>query len=105
MFLNYKNIKQTIKGKRYTLFIANSDSRKIKGLSGVKKIPKDCGMLFPYAFEEPGRIFNMKGVNFPLHIIFLDKYMNVVYQEKAKPNQRNLIVCKKPSQFVVEIPA
>tara|TARA_Y100000592_G_C5382794_1_gene274279 strand:+ start:28 stop:345 length:318 start_codon:yes stop_codon:yes gene_type:complete len=105
MFLNYKKIKQAINGKRYTLFIANTNLKKRKGLSGIKNIPRNCGMLFPYNKEEPDRSFTMKNVYFPLHIIFLDKNMNIVHQEKASPNQRNLVICKNPSMYVVEIPA
>jgi uncharacterized membrane protein (UPF0127 family) len=105
MFSNYKKIKQVINGKRYTLCVANTSNKKTKGLSGIKRIPKNFGMLFLYATEEPDRRFNMKNVFFPLLIIFLDKNMRIVHKEKAKPNQRNLVICKNPSQFVVEIPA
>ena len=48
MFSNYKKIKQVINGKRYTLLIANTNDKKIKGLSGIKNMPKNTGMLFMY---------------------------------------------------------
>lgn len=104
MFSNYKKIKQVINGKRYDLFVANTQSKKTKGLSGIKKIPKNCGMIFPYKKEEANRSFTMRGVNFPLIIIFLDDKMNIVHQEKGLPGQRKSIICKKPSSCVVEIP-
>ena len=104
MFKNYKKIKQTIKGKKYNLFIADTRSKKIKGLKRINSIPKNCGMLFPYQAEESDRSFTMKNVHIPLVIIFLDSKMNIVYQEKAYPGQRNSVVCEKPSMFVIEIP-
>lgn len=105
MFNNYKSIKQIISNKRYKLFIADTFHKKKKGLSGIAKIDKNCGMLFPYQEEIKNRSFTMKGVCFKLRIIFLDKDMNIVHQEKARPNQRKSIVCEKPSMYVIEIPA
>ena len=104
MFKNYKKIKQLINGKRYNLLIADTKAKKIKGLSGIKKLPKYWGMIFPYPEAVNNRTFTMKGVCFPLMIIFLDNKMNIVYQEKAFPKQRNAVICKKPSAYVIEIP-
>ena len=105
MFNNYKCLKQIIAGKRYKLFIANSITKKRKGLAGILKLPKFCGMIFPYSAEESGRSFTMKNVHLKLRIIFLDKNMNIIYQEIGKPGQRKSIVCEKPSMYVIEIPA
>ena len=102
MFKNYKFIKQTIKGKKYKLYVANSNSKKLKGLSGIKKLPPRAGMLFPYNNEKENRVFTMKNVFFPLRIIFLNKDMDIVYQEIANPGQKN-ITCNKPSQYIIEI--
>ena len=103
MFSNYKKIYQVINGKRYKLFVANTNSKKTKGLSKIKSIPKNTGMIFTYTSEEKDRRFTMKNVFFPLYIIFLDKNMHIVQTEKALPNQRKAIVCKKPSMYVIEI--
>lgn len=103
MFKNYKKIKQRIGGKKYILFVANTADKKKKGLSGIRSFPRNHGMLFPYAEEVPERSFTMKNVYFPLRIIFLDKDMNIVYQEIGWPRQNNSIICKKPSMYVIEI--
>ena len=102
MFRNYKVIKQVINGKRYILYVAKTDAQKRKGLSNIKKIPKNVGMIFPYQEEKKERTFTMKNVSFPLRIIFLDKKMEIVHQVKAMPGQYS-IVCEKPSQYVIEI--
>ena len=102
MFKNYRKIKQVIAGKRYTLFVANTNAKKRKGLSGIKSIPHNFGMLFPYNEELSGRSFTMKNVLFPLRIIFLDKEMKIVHQVKAMPGQKS-IFCTKPSMYVIEI--
>ena len=104
MLSNYKKIKQVIKGKKYDLFVAKTDKQKKIGLSSLKKIKKNQGMFFPYREEKPKRSFTMKNVNFPLTIIFLDRNMKIIYAEKGLANQRNLIVCEKPSMYVIEIP-
>lgn len=104
MLKNYRKIKQIILGKRYTLFVADTARKKKLGLKMIKKMEKQTGMLFPYNKEEPGRIFTMKNVYFDLRFIFLDKNMNVIYQQVGISNGRN-VVCEKPSMYVIEIPA
>ena len=102
MLKNYKHIKQIIVNKKYKLFIADTYLKKRKGLSGLRSIPNNTGMIFVYGKEEKDRIFTMKNVMFPLKIIFLNKANEVVYSVIARPGQR--ILCKKPSMYVVEIP-
>jgi uncharacterized membrane protein (UPF0127 family) len=64
MFKNYKSIKQKILGKNYKLFVADTPSKRSKGLSGIKNIPNNCGMIFVYGEEKPDRSFTMKNVFF-----------------------------------------
>lgn len=103
-FSNYKKIKTYIKGRSgtYKLWVADTPSKQKLGLSNLKSIPKNHGMIFVYNDDAP-RTFTMKNTYIPLHIIFLDKNFNVVYQEKAVPNQRNSIMCKEKCRYVVEI--
>lgn len=104
-FKNYKTLKTKIKGKPgvFNLWIADTPKKKSLGLSKVKSIPKNSGMIFVYSDDQP-RTFTMKNTYIPLHIIFLDKNYNVVYQEKGMPRQRNSIECLKNCRYVVEIP-
>lgn len=103
-FANYKKIKTRIKGKPgiFKLWVADTPQKQITGLSKIKSIPKDHGMIFVYDDDKP-RTFTMKNTFIPLEIIFLDKYFNVVYHEKAKPRQRNAIECPVQCRYVVEI--
>ena len=103
-FANYKKIKTRIKGKSgiFKLWVADTPQKQATGLSKIKRIPKDHGMIFVYNDDKP-RTFTMKNTFIPLEIIFLDKDFNVVYHEKAKPRQRNAIECPVQCRYVVEI--
>jgi len=85
------------------LWIADTPRKRSLGLSKIKSIPRNTGMIFVYDNDQP-RSFTMKNTFMPLQIIFLDKNYNVVYQEKGKPRQRNSIECSKDCRYVVEIP-
>ena len=104
-FSNYKKIKTKIKGKSgiFSLWVADTPRKQIKGLSKIKSIPKNSGMIFVYNNDAP-RSFTMKNTFIPLQIIFLDKNFNVLYQEKARPGQSNSIKCNEKCRYVVEIP-
>ena len=104
-FKNYKKVKTRIKGKPgvFHLWIADTPRKRSLGLSKIKSIPRNTGMIFVYDNDQP-RSFTMKNTFMPLQIIFLDKNYNVVYQEKGKPRQRNSIECSKDCRYVVEIP-
>ena len=104
-FSNYKKIKTKIKGKpgTYSLWVANTPKKRSIGLSNIKKLPKNHGMIFIYEDDAP-RSFTMKNTLIPLQIIFLDKDFNVLNQEKGKPRQSRSIECDKKCRYVVEIP-
>ena len=89
----------------YDLKVASTSSQQKKGLSSIKKIKKNQGMLFCYKAEEPDRIFIMKNTYFDLWIIFLDKNFKEVKIQKGKARSKKPIKCNEPSQYVIEIPA
>ncbi len=99
-----KSIKQTIFGKKYKLLIAKTPKQKTKGMNIFSSCPKQVGMIFSYDSEQTNRTFHMKKTPFPLKIIFLDKFNNIVYQEIGNRYQSKPIICKKPSMTVIEIP-
>jgi uncharacterized membrane protein (UPF0127 family) len=64
--------KRTIKiGKvKYSLYVSDTESKRMQGLSDVAKMPKKQGMLF--VFEKADTYgFWMKDMKFPLDMIFL----------------------------------
>jgi uncharacterized membrane protein (UPF0127 family) len=94
-----------IKNKMYNLKVASTPSQQKKGLSNIKKIKKNQGMLFCYDAEKPDRVFTMKNTYFDLWIIFLDKNFKEVKIQKGKARSTKSIKCDVPSQYVIEIPA
>ena len=103
-FANYKKIKTKIQGRsgNYHLWVADTPKKRTLGLSKIKSIPNNHGMIFVYDDDKP-RVFTMRNTYIPLEIIFLDKNFNVVYHEKAKPKQRRSIECPFQCRYVVEI--
>lgn len=102
MFKGYKTKKVKIKGKYYSLWIANNDRKRRLGLSNIKKLPPRTGMLFCYD-SDVHNSFTMKNTRIPLTIIFLDKNMDIVDIHKVPAFYKSPIVSKKPYRFVIEI--
>lgn len=74
-----------------------------QGLSGRAFLPDDEGMLF-----DLGRMmqpqFHMRGVRFPLDMIFLDESQEVVgIVESAPPNGAGPYSAWEPARYVVEV--
>ena len=96
-------IKLPISGKTYHLYVADNDEVRNRGLSGLRSIPYNTGMIFVYPDSAP-RSFTMRDTHFPLNIIFLDENYNVIEVRKGTPRQNEKITCKKPAKYVIEIP-
>lgn len=61
-----------IQNKPYTLFVADTEEKKNKGLSGIVSLKDNQGMIF--IFEKPDfYYFWMKDMRFPLDFIFLNE--------------------------------
>jgi len=66
-----------INNQLFKVEIASTPEERSRGLSGRENLCEDCGMLFE--FPEPGNYsFWMKGMNFPLDIIWI-RENRVVY--------------------------
>jgi uncharacterized membrane protein (UPF0127 family) len=74
-----------IAGVRLSVEVADTPSKRGRGLSGREMLPENSGMLF--VFDTPGRYgFWMYGMKFPLDIIWIDERLRVVYfVENAQP--------------------
>lgn len=86
--------------------IAETYSERARGLSGRERISDDQGMLF--LFKEPGRYpFWMKGMKFPIDIIWLDKDLKIVeIKKEARPESfPEFFQPKAPAEYVLEINA
>lgn len=80
---NIKFVK--VAGQNIKVDLALTKETQAQGLSGLINLAENSGMLF--VFEKPGKYFFwMKGMNFPIDIIWLAEDMKVVYIKKnAQP--------------------
>ena len=68
-------------GNQYLVELARTPEEWATGLSGKNELPESHGMLFIYTTVEP-RSFWMKGMVFPIDIIYIDGNSSVVHIEK-----------------------
>lgn len=69
--------KAVIDGHSFSLLIAQTDQEHETGLSGKDRLPQNQGMLF--LFKQPAsQTFWMKGMKFPLDIIYIDTNNKIV---------------------------
>lgn len=69
-------------GRRFTLEVANTDEKRLIGLSGRASIDTQEGMLF--VFDKPALYpFWMRGMQFPIDIIWLKDKSVVDVREKV----------------------
>jgi uncharacterized protein len=86
------------KGIRFKTRVAESESTRAAGLSGVIALPDDEAVLF--VFEKPGFYsFWMKDMLFPLDILWLDQNFKVV------EIKRNISPASYPETFNSPLPA
>lgn len=96
--------------QKVTLEIADSLEEQEKGLSGRKFLAENRGMIF--VFERPGiQSFWMRGMNFPLDIIFLrGNKIVTIYKNVPAPASKDEIPSAyyqptSPSDKVIELNA
>lgn len=86
--------------KEFDVEIARTPEARKDGLSRVKRLPKESGMLF--IFPEPvSDYFTMKDTSIPLDIIFMDEEGVVVKVVGARPHDLAPIECSD-YQYVLE---
>jgi len=87
------------------LYVADTDKRRVQGLSGVEKLASNEGMLFIFetkAFQS----FWMKKMNFPLDFIFLEDERVVDVIENVSPDSYPKVISpQSQSNRVIEINA
>jgi uncharacterized membrane protein (UPF0127 family) len=91
----------------YSLWLADTDTSRIQGLSGVDKLHLNGGLLMAYETNGTHGIW-MKDMNFPLDLIWLDSNKEVVYIVKNAPPEnpaRTIYTPKDAARYVLELPA
>jgi len=94
----------TIKGKPFTLEIADTDAKTERGLMYRHAMADDHGMLF--VFPTPSTAgFWMKNTFIPLDIIFLDKDGKVLAVHHRIPHDETGMGPSTPALYVIELNA
>lgn len=97
----------TIGEHQYTVDVANTPELQTQGLSGRASLAEGTGMLF--VFSQPStQAFWMKGMLFPIDIIWIVDSHVIGFVENAQPDHTILpevFSSPKPVTLVLEVPA
>lgn len=80
VYRNDKNL--SINGRNFAIEVAHTDNSRQKGLGGRDCIPKNQAMLFVFDKSSP-YCFWMKGMRFPIDIVWLNTEKRIVHQENS----------------------
>jgi hypothetical protein len=113
IFIGPQDIKKTtamINGRSFSIEIADTVSKQMQGLSGREKLNENEGMLFIFK-DSSIRSFWMKGMNFPIDIIWIREGEIVEFSENLQPSGSLLNAFKDsvspsvPVNYVLEVAA
>jgi hypothetical protein len=95
-----------INGKEIRIEYANTEEKRIRGLSGKISIPEDFGLLFTFP-KEGVYGFWMKDMNFPIDIIWIGKDLRVkdITKNISPETFPNTFKPKVPILYVLEVNA
>lgn len=89
----------------YELSVADSDKKRIRGLSGTKNLLPNTGMVFIFDREDMQGIW-MKEMNYSLDIVWLDSLCQITGLKNAGPDSYpEVFLPIMPSKYVIELPA
>jgi uncharacterized membrane protein (UPF0127 family) len=74
-----------LKGKRFTVEIADNDAERARGLMFRDELPADHGMLFIHDAEAP-QAYWMKNTRIPLDILYFDHQRQLVSMQQRVPS-------------------
>ena len=112
IFLNkteYRKTALSMKVKRFTVEVADSFMKIMRGLMDRERLPADGGMLFVFKRDRKYG-FWMLNMKFGIDIIWLDKNYRVVYVWRNAMPCKSIFSCRtvKPdedSRYVLEVRA
>lgn len=95
-----------IRNTTFTVRLADSEPARTQGLSGVKHLGEQEGMLFVFDGDDKWGIW-MKDMHIPIDIIWLDKNRSITHmKQKADPRSfPEVYRPEKQSRYVIELPA
>lgn len=87
----------------FECYVVSDPEDQAIGLTGASHLPQGTAMLFAFD-QEDNRAFHMKGVNFPIDIIFIGGNGRVTdVAEQCQPNEPGAAQAR--ARWVVECPA
>ena len=101
-FSKYKTIKVPINKVNHTLYVADTEEKRQKGLSEVNSILLHQGMIFIY--KEPVDLsFTMEKTSVPLQLIFINENFEIIQQFTCGPNHQGEIKPFAEYKYVIEV--
>ena len=90
---------------RFRVEVVTEKADKNRGLSGRESLPADAGMLF--VLGDDSRLFWMKGMNFPIDIIVIDRGMRVtgIFRDLQPCTQCPIYPVSESAAYALEINA
>lgn len=98
-----KTVDIDVAGSRYVVEIADTALTQMRGLMGRQGLGENAGMLFVY--EEDRHVqFWMKGVTFPLDMIFFSRCGEIVkIHDNAQPDSSDIVSSSVAVRVVLEL--
>ena len=93
-----------IGSETYSLEIAHTPEARARGLGGRDGLCSECGMLFLFERTEP-QGFWMKGMRFPLDIVWLQDDLIVHVERNISPESQAVFRPETPANRVLEFNA
>lgn len=85
------------------VYVADSPAEWSQGLEGYDSLADGEGMLFAFGSLET-RAFTMKGVTFPIDVLFFDDDLAVSLIAPMDPGDTRIVQSPDPSAYVLELP-
>lgn len=113
IFINQEDVKKAtavIDGHSFSVEIADSASKQMQGLSGREKLNENEGMLFIFK-DSSIKTFWMKGMKFPIDIIWIKEGRIMEFSENLPPPKNILnafvesVTPSAPIDSVLEVAA
>lgn len=100
--IHFERMHAVIKGKPFTLEVADDAVKRERGLMYRESMPSDHGMIFVFVRPDNYR-FWMRNTYIPLDIVFLDSQGKVLDVEARKPLDDTSMGPDEPSSYVIEL--